>query len=70
MGKVRTLVTRDRLLDIGMILQERNMDKESAIIQTSTMNFSMWNVCVRENCSEIQERIEDANFSSTVVFCV
>ena len=38
-------MTRDRRLDIGMIPQEMNMDKESAIIQTSTMNF---NVCARK----------------------
>jgi hypothetical protein len=43
--KVRTLVTRDRRLDIGVIPQEINMDKVSAIIEISTVNFSMWNVC-------------------------
>lgn len=42
--KVRTLVTRDGHLGIGMIPQEMNMDKKRAIIQTSTMNFSMWDV--------------------------
>ena len=33
-------------LGIGMIPQEMNMDKERAIIQSATMNFSMWNVFV------------------------
>jgi len=46
--KVRTLVTRDRRLGIGMIPQEMNMDKERAIIQISTMNFSIWNVFARK----------------------
>jgi hypothetical protein len=46
--KVRTLVTRDRRLGIRMIPQEMNMDKERAIIQTSTVNFSMWNVFARK----------------------
>jgi hypothetical protein len=33
MKKVRTLVTRDRRLGIGMIPQEMNMDKERATMQ-------------------------------------
>jgi hypothetical protein len=47
-NKVRNFVTRDRHLGIGMIPEEMNMDKERAIIQTSTMNFIMWSVSARK----------------------